>query len=60
MSQKLKNILTDAEELLNHLLTNEGMTNMQALKKIKQELGDLAKEHAQQQLILWWREDNGI
>ena len=60
MSQKLKNILTDAEELLNHLLTNEGMTNGQALKKIKQELGDIAKEHAQQQLILWWREDNGI
>jgi len=60
MSQKLKSILTDAEDLLNHLLTNEGMTNGQALKKIKQELGDIAKEHAQQQLILWWREDNGI
>jgi hypothetical protein len=60
MSQKLKSILTDAEDLLNHLLTNEGMTNGQALKKIKQELGDIAKEHAQQQLITWWREDNGV
>ena len=60
MSQKLKNILTDAEELLNHLLTNEGMTNMQALKKIKQELGEVARYHAQRQLVTWWREDDGI
>jgi hypothetical protein len=60
MSQKLKNILTDAEELLHHLLTNEGMTNGQALKTIKKELGYMAKDHAQEQLIMWWREDNGI
>jgi|TARA_B110000285_G_C14934287_1_gene518804 hypothetical protein len=60
MSQKLKNILSDAEELLHHLLTNEGMTNGQALKTIKKELGYMAKDHAQEQLIMWWREDNGI
>jgi hypothetical protein len=60
MSHRIKNILTDAEELLHHLLTNEGMTNGQALKRIKQELGDMAKEHAQQQLIEWWRNDHGI
>ena len=60
MSQKLKNILSDAEELLHHLLTNEGMTNGQALKTIKRELGYMAKDHAQEQLIMWWREDNGI
>ncbi len=59
MSQNLKNLLSEAEDLLQTLL-NEGMTNGQALKKIKQELGDMAKEHAQQQLIMWWREDNGI
>ena len=59
MSQKLKNILSDAEELLQTLL-NEGMTNGQALKTIKRELGYMAKEHAQEQLIMWWREDNGI
>tara|TARA_R110000850_G_scaffold102303_1_gene211194 strand:- start:58 stop:237 length:180 start_codon:yes stop_codon:yes gene_type:complete len=57
MSQKLKNILSDAEELLHHLLTNEGMTNGQALKTIKKELGYIAKDHAQQQLIEWRRED---
>jgi hypothetical protein len=60
MSQKLKNLLSDAEELLHHLLTNEGMTNGQALKTIKKELGYMAKDHAQEQLIMWWREDNGI
>jgi len=60
MSQKLKSILTDAEELLNHLLTNEGMTNTQALKRIKHELGEMARDHAQKQLITWWREDNGV
>jgi uncharacterized protein YoaH (UPF0181 family) len=59
MSQKLKNILSDAEELLQTLL-NEGMTNGQALKTIKRELGYMAKDHAQEQLIMWWREDNGI
>jgi len=59
MSQKLKNILSDAEELLQTLL-NEGMTNGQALKTIKKELGYMAKDHAQEQLIMWWREDNGI
>ncbi len=59
MSQNLKNLLSEAEDLLQ-LLTNEGMTNGQALKKIKQELGEMAKDHAQQQLITWWREDNGI
>ena len=59
MSQKLKNILSDAEELLQTLL-NEGMTNMQALDKIKQELGEMARYHAQKQLITWWREDDGI
>ena len=59
MSQKLKNILSDAEELLQTLL-NEGMTNGQALKTIKRELGYMAKEHAQEQLIMWWREDNGV
>jgi hypothetical protein len=60
MSQKLKNLLSDAEELLHHLLTNEGMTNGQALKTIKKELGYMAKDHAQEQLIMWWRENNGI
>ena len=60
MSEKLKNKLSDAEELLHHLLTNEGMTNGQALKTIKKELGYMAKDHAQEQLIMWWREDNGI
>ena len=59
MSQKLKNILSDADELLQTLL-NEGMTNMQALDKIKQELGEIARYHAQKQLITWWREDDGI
>tara|TARA_R100000544_G_C2193493_1_gene42918 strand:+ start:48 stop:227 length:180 start_codon:yes stop_codon:yes gene_type:complete len=59
MSQRLKDILTDAEELLQSLL-NEGMTNGQALKTIKKELGYMAKDHAQKQLITWWREDNGI
>ena len=59
MSQKLKNILSEAEELLQTLL-NEGMTNGQALKTIKRELGYMAKDHAQEQLIMWWREDNGI
>ena len=57
MSQKLKNILSDAEELLFHLLNDEGMTNGQALKTIKKELGYIAKDHAQQQLIEWRRED---
>ena len=56
MSQKLKNILSDAEELLQTLL-NEGMTNGQALKTIKKELGYVAKDHAQKQLIEWRRED---
>ena len=60
MSQKLKNLLSDAEELLHHLLTNDGMTNGQALKTIKKELGYMAKDHAQEQLIMWWREDNVI
>jgi len=60
MSHRIKNILTDAEELLHHLLTNEGMTNMQALDKIKQDLGHIAEKHAEEQLIMWWREDNGI
>ena len=60
MSHRIKNILTDAEELLHHLLTNEGMTNGQALKTIKRKLGYMAKEHAQEQLIMWWREDNGV
>ena len=59
MSQKLKDILSDADELLQTLL-NEGMTNMQALDKIKQELGEMARYHAQKQLITWWREDDGI
>ena len=59
MSQRLKDILTDAEGLLQSLL-NEGMTNGQALKTIKKELGYMAKDHAQKQLITWWREDNGI
>ena len=59
MSQKLKDILSDADELLQTLL-NEGMTNGQALKTIKRELGYMAKDHAQEQLIMWWREDNGI
>ena len=60
MSHRIKNIITDAEELLHHLLTNEGMTNTQALKRIKHELGEMARDHAQRQLITWWREDNGI
>ena len=59
MSQNLKNLLSDADELLQTLL-NEGMTNMQALDKIKQELGEIARYHAQKQLITWWREDDGI
>ena len=59
MSQNLKNLLSEADELLQTLL-NEGMTNMQALDKIKQELGEIARYHAQKQLITWWREDNGI
>ena len=59
MSQNLKNLLSEAEELLQTLL-NEGMTNGQALKTIKRELGYMAKDHAQEQLIMWWREDNGV
>ena len=59
MSQNLKNLLSDADELLQTLL-NEGMTNMQALDKIKQELGEIARYHAQKQLITWWREDDGL
>ena len=60
MSQTLKDIMYEAEELLFHLLNDEGMTNGQALKTIKRELGYMAKDHAQEQLIMWWREDNGI
>jgi hypothetical protein len=60
MSQTLKDIMYEAEELLFHLLNDEGMTNGQALKTIKKELGYMAKDHAQEQLIMWWREDNGI
>ena len=59
MSQNLKSLLSEAEDLLQTLL-NEGMTNGQALKTIKRKLGYTAKEHAQEQLIMWWREDNGI
>ena len=57
MSQTLKDIMYEAEELLSHLLNDEGMTNGQALKTIKKELGYIAKDHAQQQLIEWRRED---
>ena len=57
MSQTLKDIMYESEELLFHLLTNEGMTNGQALKTIKKELGYVAKDHAQQQLIEWVRQD---
>jgi|TARA_R110002124_G_scaffold266540_1_gene433460 hypothetical protein len=57
MSQTLKDIMYEAEELLFHLLNDEGMTNGQALKTIKKELGYIAKDHAQQQLIEWRRED---
>jgi len=60
MSQTLKDIMYESEELLFHLLNIEGMTNGQALKTIKKELGYMAKDHAQKQLITWWREDNGI
>ena len=57
MSQTLKDVIYEAEELLFHLLNDEGMTNGQALKTIKKELGYMAKDHAQQQLIEWRRED---
>ena len=57
MSQTLKDIMYESEELLFHLLNTEGMTNGQALKTIKKELGYVAKDHAQQQLIEWVRQD---
>ena len=60
MSQTLKDVMYESEELLFHLLNTEGMTNGQALKTIKKELGYVAKDHAREQLIMWWREDNGI
>ena len=60
MSQTLKDVMYEAEELLFHLLNDEGMTNGQALKTIKKELGYVAKDHAQKQLIKWRREEDGI
>ena len=50
---KFKDSLIEIEQMLGELLTDEGMTNEQALKTIEVKLGSLAKDYAKDVLARW-------
>ena len=50
---KFKDSLIEIEQMLGELLTDEGMTNEQALKNIEVKLGSLAKDYAKEVLARW-------
>jgi len=54
---KFKDSLIEIEQMLGELLTDEGMTNEQALKTIEVKLGSLAKDYAKDVLARWNNEE---
>jgi len=55
---KIKNMLIDVEETLQDCLDKHGMTNQQALSYIKHKYGSMAREHADDTLKEWDKDDN--
>lgn len=54
---KVKELMLEAEEMLEECLGDAGMTNEQAFEKIRRELGSMAESHARQILDKWNKED---
>ena len=57
---KFKDSLIEIEQMLGELLTDEGMTNEQALKTIEVKLGSLAKDYAKDVLARWNNEETSL
>tara|TARA_R100001594_G_scaffold103558_1_gene138261 strand:+ start:299 stop:484 length:186 start_codon:yes stop_codon:yes gene_type:complete len=55
---KVKDFLMDVEEMLSSCLTDDGMTNDQALKYIEDKLGRMGRAYAYNILISWNKGDD--